>query len=207
MVLSLNKKALKQVYNILRGFLWVGRKEVNGGNCHVNWDRVCRPLCYGGLGIPDLARTAISLRTRWVWRMRTDPLRPWRGLDMHFSRSEHDIFFASTVMMVGDGSSALFWEDRWLDGKSVGEVAPDLLALIPRRPRKRRTLKQALTERSWITDIVGAVSPLALWQYVQLWSRVQRVQLTDVPDKHVWRWATDGQYSPSLATAPSSKDR
>ncbi|XP_071677025.1 uncharacterized protein [Lolium perenne] len=193
MVLSLNKKALKQVYKIFRGFLWVGRKEVNGGHCHVNWDRVCRPLCYSGLGIPDLAHTAISLRTHWVWRMRTDPLRPWRGLDIQFSRSERDIFFASTVMVVGDGSSALFWEDRWLDGKSVGEVAPDLLALIPRHPRKHRTVEQALTERSWITDIMGAVSPLALWQYVQLWSRVQRVQLMDVPNKLVWRWTTDGQ--------------
>jgi hypothetical protein len=61
MVLSLNKKALKHMYNILRGFLWLGGKEVNGGHCHVNWDRVCRPLCYGGLGIPDLARKS---RTR-----------------------------------------------------------------------------------------------------------------------------------------------
>jgi hypothetical protein len=106
---------------------------------------------------------------------------------MQFSRSERDIFFASTFMVVGDRSSVLLWEDRWLDGKSVGEVAPDLLALIPRSPRKRRTVEQALTERSWITDIMGAVSPLALWQYVQLWSRVQRLQLTDVPDKLV-RW-------------------
>ncbi|XP_071677132.1 uncharacterized protein [Lolium perenne] len=114
---------------------------------------------------------------------------------MQFSRSERDIFFASTVMVVGDGSLALFWEDRWLDGKSVGEVAPDLLALIPRRPRKRRIVEQVLTERSWITDNVGAVSPLALWQYVKLWSRVQRVQLTNVPDKLVWRWTTGGQYS------------
>jgi hypothetical protein len=64
MVLSLNKKALKQVIKILHGFLWVGRKDVEGGHCHVNWDKVSRPMCYGGLGIPDLARTAISLRVR-----------------------------------------------------------------------------------------------------------------------------------------------
>jgi hypothetical protein len=76
---------------------------------------------YGGLGIPDLARMAISLRNHWVWRMHTYPLQPWRGLDMQFSRSERDIFFASTVMVVGDGSSALFWEDRWLVGSRLGK--------------------------------------------------------------------------------------
>lgn len=74
-----------------------------------------------------------------MWRMYTDPLRPWRGLDMQFSEKERQIFFASTSMVLSDGSSALFWEDRWLDGKSVGEIAPDLLALIPRQPRKRHT--------------------------------------------------------------------
>jgi hypothetical protein len=96
-VLSLNKKVLKQMGKILRGFLWVGRKDAHGGNCHV------------GLGIPDLARTAISLRVRWLWRMRTDPLRPWRGLDMHLSREERAIFDISTFMVLGDGVTAVFW--------------------------------------------------------------------------------------------------
>jgi hypothetical protein len=61
----------------------------------------------------------------------------WRWLDMHF-----------TKMSLGDGTSALFWEDRWLDGKSIGEIAPDLLALIPRRPRKHRTVQKTIVERS-----------------------------------------------------------
>lgn len=139
-VLGLNKKTLKQVQKIVRSFLWAGRADANGGHCHVNWAKVCRPLRYGGLGVPDLARTAISLRTRWIWRMRTDPLRPWRGLDMHFSKAELEVFDASTKMVVGDGETALFWADRWLDGKAIREIAPDLFALIPKRTRKRRTV-------------------------------------------------------------------
>ena len=35
MVLSLNKKVLKQIEKILRGFLWVGREAANGGYYHV----------------------------------------------------------------------------------------------------------------------------------------------------------------------------
>jgi hypothetical protein len=91
---------------------------------------------------------------------------------MHFSKEERQIFDISTFMVLGDGSSALFWEDRWLDGQTLQDIAPDLLALIPRRPRKRRTVREALVEHSWITDIRGALSSLALWQYVQLWIRL-----------------------------------
>jgi hypothetical protein len=108
MVLSLDKKTLKQVNKVLRGFLWAGRADANGGHCHVNWSRVCRPLRLGGLGIPDLARTAISLKVRWIWRMHTDPMRPWRGLDLQFSKVERDVFAAYTSMVVGNGESALF---------------------------------------------------------------------------------------------------
>jgi len=97
------------------------------------------------------------------------------------------VFDASTSMLLGDRTSALFWEDRWLHGESIEEVVPDLFALIPRQPRKHRTVRQALAERSWIANISGASSPLALWQYVQLWIQLRDVQLTDVPDRLIWR--------------------
>jgi hypothetical protein len=195
MVLALNKKTLRQINKILRGFLWVGRAEANGGHCHVNWARVCRPLHLGGLGIPDLARMAISLRVRWLWRMHTDPQRPWRGLDMQFSKAELDIFAASTSMTLGNGESALFWEDRWLDGRSIKELAPEVFALVPKRRRKVRTVRQALVDRTWIPDIAGAPSPLALWQYVQLWVRLREIQLSEEQDTMTWLWTTDGQYT------------
>ena len=127
--------------------------------------------------------------------MRTDPLRPWRGLDMRFSKTELSVFDASTRMEVGCGETALFWMDRWMDGSAIREIAPDLFALIPRLTRKRRTVREALVERRWITDIQGALSPLALWQYVQLWVRVRDFVLSEGPDTLLWRWTTDAQYS------------
>uniref|UniRef100_A0ACD5U835 Uncharacterized protein n=1 Tax=Avena sativa TaxID=4498 RepID=A0ACD5U835_AVESA len=101
------------------------------------WGKVSRRKCYGGLGVPDLARTAISLRVRWIWRMRTDPQRPWRDLNMHFSRAELQVFEASTMMVVGDGETARFWLDHWLNGRTIQELAPELLALIPKCARER----------------------------------------------------------------------
>jgi hypothetical protein len=70
---------------------------------------VSRTLRYGGLGIPDIARTLISHRVRWFWRIRTDLQRPWHGLDMQFWKAELDVFTGSTFMVVGNMESTLFW--------------------------------------------------------------------------------------------------
>jgi hypothetical protein len=32
-------------------------------------------------------------------------------------------------MVAGDKSSALFWEDRWIDGKAI-EIVPELLLIV-----------------------------------------------------------------------------
>jgi hypothetical protein len=63
---------------------------------------------------------------------------------MHFSKMELDAFAASTSTVVGNGESALFWEDRWLDGKSIKEMAPEVYALVPKCRRKARTVREAL---------------------------------------------------------------
>ena len=85
-----------------------GRAEANGGHCHVNWQRVCRPLSLGGLGVRDLERAGLSLRLRWIWFSKTDEHRAWAGLDLQFSDKERDLFFASTSMEIGNGQKALF---------------------------------------------------------------------------------------------------
>jgi hypothetical protein len=36
MVLSMDKKSIRKIEKIFRGFLWAGRASTNGGNCHVN---------------------------------------------------------------------------------------------------------------------------------------------------------------------------
>jgi hypothetical protein len=87
--------------------------------------------------------------------MLTDPLRPWHGLDIQFTRSEARYFLCFHNDGVGQWILRSFLGGQMVDGKSIGEIAPDLLALIPQRPRKRRTVEHVLTKRSWITDISG----------------------------------------------------
>jgi hypothetical protein len=69
----------------------------------------------------------------------------------------------------------------------IRDIASDIFVLIPKRARKRRTVKEALVQRRWITDIKGATSSLALCQYVQLWIRVRDVQLLPMSDKLLWQ--------------------
>lgn len=125
------KRALKLVEKIKRGFLWAGRAAANGGHCHVNWSRVCRPIALGGLGVQDIERDGLALRLRWLWLSRTDDSRAWSGLNLQFSVDERALFFASTTMCLGNGQRALFWEDRWIRGRAIKEMMPQLYYLHP----------------------------------------------------------------------------
>jgi hypothetical protein len=46
-VLIYAKKTLKLIEKIKRGFLLAGRKEANGGCCHMNWNWVCHLKVHG----------------------------------------------------------------------------------------------------------------------------------------------------------------
>uniref|UniRef100_A0A453EH90 Uncharacterized protein n=2 Tax=Aegilops tauschii subsp. strangulata TaxID=200361 RepID=A0A453EH90_AEGTS len=143
------KKTLRQLEKIQRGFLWAGRAIANGRHCHVNWRLVSRPLALGGLGVRDLERTGLALRLRWLWLSRTEDGCAWQGLDLQFSCHECTLFFASTYMVIGNGMKALFWEDRWLNGRSAGELMPMLYNCIPKRRRKTRTVADGLNGNAW----------------------------------------------------------
>ncbi|XP_071674726.1 putative ribonuclease H protein At1g65750 [Lolium perenne] len=135
LVLAPSRKILKLIVKVERGFLWAGHAAANGGHCHVNWQRVARPIALGGLGIHDLERTSLSLRLRWLWLSRTDDQRVWSGMEMQFTDNERALLFASTTMTLGDGRTARFWDDRWIDGRSIRDIAPALYACIPKRWR------------------------------------------------------------------------
>ncbi|KAM0866544.1 hypothetical protein ACQ4PT_042574 [Festuca glaucescens] len=60
---------LEEVQRWMRAFLWAGKKQVSGGQCLVAWDRVCMPLCYGGLGIINLKLQGLALRARALRRV------------------------------------------------------------------------------------------------------------------------------------------
>uniref|UniRef100_A0A453HCV5 Reverse transcriptase zinc-binding domain-containing protein n=1 Tax=Aegilops tauschii subsp. strangulata TaxID=200361 RepID=A0A453HCV5_AEGTS len=116
-----------------------------------------------------------------------------------FDAEERAFFFASTTMQLGSGTDALFWEDRWIGGRSVREIAPLLYACIPKRRRKLRTVADGLADNRWARDIQGTVGIHEIGQCLQLWHRIAGTTLSAEPDCLIWRWSANGVYSAKSA--------
>ncbi|XP_073363019.1 uncharacterized protein [Aegilops tauschii subsp. strangulata] len=127
------KKNIKQLEKIQRGFLWARHAAANGGHCHVNWNRVCRPIELGGLGVRDLKHAGLAL---------------WLRLDLQFSSMECVLFWASTSMVIGNGMTAPLWENRWINSQFVRELLPNLYDCIPKGRPMARTVADELNGNS-----------------------------------------------------------
>lgn len=104
-------------------------------------------------------------------------------------------FHASTTMQLGDGTTALFWEDRWLLGLSIREHAPALYMCIPKSRRNSRTVAEGVQGNAWARDIRGTLGLQEIGQYLQLWMLVSRATLSHEPDKLIWKWMANGSYT------------
>ena len=128
-----------------------------------------------------------------------DPGRSWHGLPSHPERAVRAFFQVAVHVEVGNGSSTLFWTDRWINGHFIGHIAPSLLAAVPTRLR-RRTVSSALHNRAWVTDIRGAPTVQVILCYLHVYELLQGFQLQlAVQDRFCWRFSADGVYSASSA--------
>jgi hypothetical protein len=63
-----------------------------------------------------------------------------------------------------------FWSDKWINAKSVSDIAPRLLLTVPKRIASKGTVHEALSNRRWVPDIKGALTLGALVDYLHLWN-------------------------------------
>jgi hypothetical protein len=66
-----------------------------------------------------------ALRIRWLWQQKTDPSKPWVGLPIQIPRIAQALFDVAIESLVGNGEGTKFWADRWLQGKSIQDLAPN----------------------------------------------------------------------------------
>lgn len=102
-------------------------------------------------------------------------------------------------MKIGNGQQALFWEDRWIEGRSVREIAPLLYAYIPKRRRKLRTVADRLQAHRWAQDIHDTIDIQEIGQYLQLWHKIEHTTLSTEPDCLLWKWSMSDIYSAQSA--------
>ena len=52
---------LQSINKIERAYLWAGTDKVSVRSCKINWDLVCKPKQFGGLGVLNLNKFAKAL--------------------------------------------------------------------------------------------------------------------------------------------------
>jgi hypothetical protein len=108
----------------------------------------------------------------------------------------------AVVTKVGDGSNTLFCKDRWLNGKRIKDIAPAVYVMVPSRIINKRKVNEAMLNMRWIADFQGALTFPVLFEYIELYQLLDQVKLQlGVPDTHIWRLSTLGQFTTKSAYA------
>jgi len=89
---------------------------------------------------------------------------------------DKQLFRVSTIVILGDGNKASFWNCSWLNGLAPRDIAPGLYKLAW---RKNRTVKEDITDQQWTRGLWRMDSVDLMAQFVVLWDAVQQIQLTD----------------------------
>lgn len=87
-----------------------------------------------------VAMSKICLQTLWFWLQRTDPNRPWQGLNLSIQQHVKDLFANDVISIVGNGTNTLFWTDNWLNGVAVRNIALYVVAKVGKRALSSTTV-------------------------------------------------------------------
>jgi hypothetical protein len=65
---------------------------------------------------------------------------------------------AAIEFNVGDGERTGFWYDRWIEGQSATDLAPELISFVSLKGTLLMTLAQARHNNTWISTLKGFIS-------------------------------------------------
>lgn len=144
----------------------------------------------------DLEMFGRALRLRWLWYEWGDPERPWAGTILPCNATDRQLFKASTIVQLRDGRKAKFWHSPWLEGKAPIGIAPNLHKLAW---RNNQTVRDDLQDGNWMHGLWRMQDADTIAEFINLWHKVQQVQLNAQPNSITWRWTTSGQYTAKSA--------
>jgi hypothetical protein len=104
------------------------------------------------VGISNLLYQSWALQAKWLWLEKTDPNKPWSGLDLPIQHVKR-FFTSSIVTRVGNGYNTLFWTGWLLDGSRIQDFAPAVVANVGKQAISSRTVAHALENWQWASDI------------------------------------------------------
>lgn len=111
---------------------------------------------------------------RWLWLQKTQLDQPWAQMGIQVHPNILAMFAASVISIVGDEKKkTCFWTDRWLHGQPIQELAPALVALVPKRVLNMRTVHDASTDLQWVDGMQGSLPVQAFFKYFLIWNILQ----------------------------------
>ena len=115
---------------------------------------------------------------------------------IHREYNSNKVFDSLVKIQLGRGDRIRFWTDRWIDGKSVNDIAPAILQLVPMRTRNRRTVQEALVDNRWTLDMVGELPLEGFVQCIELCAAILQVERNiEEEDLFTWPCSSSGQYT------------
>jgi hypothetical protein len=106
--LAMPPGTMKFINKIERAFLWSAKDTTTGAKCKVNWELVCRPKKYGGLGVLHMEKFAAALRLRWPWLEWKDPTKNGLAPETHAPTRIWICFMPQLASLLGTGRKLLF---------------------------------------------------------------------------------------------------
>ena len=99
------------------------------------------------------------------------------------------LFNACARVVVGNGKICYFWFDKWLNGKTIEELAPEVVKLIPPLNKAGRTVADAMINITWIDAIKKAINIRSFLQIRSICRVVTNILFPLHPDREdAWSW-------------------
>jgi hypothetical protein len=70
---------------------------------------------------------------RWLWLQKINPDKPCNGLNLNISSQARALFQIALITYIGNGATIYFWSDKWIHGTSIVDIAPSIVAAVPKK--------------------------------------------------------------------------
>lgn len=107
---------------------------------------------------------------------------------------------AAITVEVECGTKVSFWSDRWLPGSCLAKQALLLIQHLT-LTAARLSMAAALCDHAWVHLINHNLPEQAILEFLEVWSLVNQVVLSDSVDTFRWSWSPNGRYSATSAYA------
>jgi hypothetical protein len=208
--LDIPEGILKQIYRIIRQFLWRGNNPESKKQSLASLDMICKPKSSGGLGIIDFRKQNEGLLMKHLHKFFNKEDIPWVHLVWRYYTQGvpqtaklcgsfwwRDVMklvpkymeFCSVSVKAGD--TALFWSDRW-HGQVFSLAFPRLFSFVL---ETNLSVQEVVTRSDLSTLFALPLSVEAFSELQNLEAIVSQV-LLEPNEKDEWRtiWK-DGAYS------------